>query len=463
MGAAARLLEVEVDFELPAALSFLLDERARYKVAYGGRGSAKSWSFARALLLQGTEGPERVLCARETQTSIQESVHRLLADQVGELGMGDCYEVLSTSIRGRRRTCADGTSFAFAGLRSDPRAVKGAEGVTKVWVEEAEGVSEDSWNYLIPTIRAEGSEIWVSFNPRLRSDATWKRFVVDPPTDAIIRRVSWRDNPWFPRVLDLERRDLQAKDPALYAHVWEGKCGVMGFTLYPFEDLERARANLRPPESVGVLEQVDQEIRWIARNDGWLEVFERPRAGGDYVVGGDVAKGKVTGDRHSGHVLRRGLAAEQVARIRNVGPMGADEYGRALVLAAKWYGGRATLGIEVTGLGLASCIAARDTGYAHLWMEGGDVGWNTTATSRPLMLAGVGDGLRDNTLVVHSEETHEQLTSFVRTVTGRPEAAPGCHDDEVTGIAIAYQMALRAPVPRPEGQRSGFAKTDFRP
>jgi len=184
MAEAARVLETSL--ELPEKLDFLLERQARYKGAYGGRGSAKSWSFARALLIRGLSGGERILCARETQTSIKDSVHRLLCDQIKALGLEDAYEVLTQEIRG-----PGGTVFTFAGLRSDPAAVKSTEGVTLCWVEEAEAVSEESWSKLIPTIRAPGSEIWLTFNPRWRSDPTWKRFVEDPPEDSIIVKMNW--------------------------------------------------------------------------------------------------------------------------------------------------------------------------------------------------------------------------------------------------------------------------------
>lgn len=204
---------------LPAKLAFLF-QPARYKVAYGGRGAAKSWGYARALLIQAAERPLRVLCAREVQNSIADSVHRLLSDQIVALGLEGFYSVTQTSIRG-----ANGSEFFFAGLRTqDVAKIKSYEGVDRCWVEEAQAVSRHSWDILIPTIRKEGSEIWVSFNPELDTDPTYQMFVVDPPASAVVVSVNWHDNPWFPAVLDDERRALQKRDPAAYENVWEGKC-----------------------------------------------------------------------------------------------------------------------------------------------------------------------------------------------------------------------------------------------
>lgn len=211
--------EVEVDF--PAAFSFLNDPplgAVRYRVSYGGRGSAKSWQFARALLLRGVEQPLRILCTREFQASIRDSVHRLLADQIDTLGLGGFYNVEQRAITGR-----NGTEFLFKGLRHDIKQIKSTEAVDICWVEEAEATSDESWRVLIPTIRKPKSEIWVSFNPALETDPTYKRFIADPPSRSLIRRVSWKDNPWLPEVLKHEKDELFRKDPEAYVHVWEGE------------------------------------------------------------------------------------------------------------------------------------------------------------------------------------------------------------------------------------------------
>ena len=194
-------------------------KRRRYYVSYGGRASAKSWTFARALLVQGLYDPLRILCAREIMRTVADSVHRLLKDQIAALGLGDWYTVTDTSIVG-----VNGTEFLFAGLRTlDANKIKSLEGIDIVWVEEAQAVSKKSWETLIPTIRAEGSEIWASFNPELDSDDTYQRFVVHQPDNAWVQRVTYRDNPWFPDVLEQERLSLKKRDPIEYEHVWEGK------------------------------------------------------------------------------------------------------------------------------------------------------------------------------------------------------------------------------------------------
>jgi len=208
-----------MQIQLPERIVELLFTPARYKIAWGGRGGAKSWGFARALLAMGREKPLRILCAREFQKSISESVHKLLSDQIKDLGMDDFYTVLQASIKG-----ANGTEFYFAGIKHNISNVKSFEGFDIVWVEEAANVSKTSWDTLIPTIRKEGSEIWVSFNPELEEDETYQRFVINPPRNARVMKINWSDNPWFPDVLRQELEDLKAKDEDAYLNVWEGHC-----------------------------------------------------------------------------------------------------------------------------------------------------------------------------------------------------------------------------------------------
>lgn len=211
-------MSVPVSAQLPAKLGFFL-QPARYKVAYGGRGSTKSWTAARALLILGAARPLRILCARETLTSIAESVHTLLADQIGELGLAGLYRVTDKSITG-----ANGTSFAFCGLRElDAHSIKSYERVDIAWCEEAQAIRRRSWDILTPTIRAPGSEIWVTFNPDWELDETYQRFVVKPPAGAVVRKVSYRDNPWLTPELEKERLDMLSRDPIAYRNIWEGE------------------------------------------------------------------------------------------------------------------------------------------------------------------------------------------------------------------------------------------------
>ncbi|UOD28775.1 PBSX family phage terminase large subunit [Massilia violaceinigra] len=228
--------------DLPEKLGFLLTSKKRYLGAKGGRGSAKSWSVAKALLILGTTRKLRILCAREVQKSIKQSVHKLLKDQIEALGLERFYQVLDTEIRGR-----NGTEFSFSGL-SDQTAdsIKSFEGVDIVWVEEAQSISRKSWKTLIPTIRKEGSQIFITFNPELETDETYERFITNAPEDCHIVDMNYTDNPWFPAVLEAERLHAKATLPtAEYENIWEGKCmpAVVG-AIY-FNEMSKAEEDRR--------------------------------------------------------------------------------------------------------------------------------------------------------------------------------------------------------------------------
>lgn len=201
---------------MPAAFAGLF-QPARYKVYYGGRGAAKSHSIARALILLAAERKLRILCAREFQSSIGDSVHRLLSDIISELGLTAQFAITDKEIRS-----ACDSEIIFKGLRKSIQEIKSTEGIDICWVEEAQSVSKESWSILIPTVRKPGSEIWISFNPYEERDPTYQDFVIHPKPNSIVQKVGWEDNPWFSDVLDQERRYLQSVDLEAYDHVWGG-------------------------------------------------------------------------------------------------------------------------------------------------------------------------------------------------------------------------------------------------
>ncbi|MEE8609021.1 MAG: PBSX family phage terminase large subunit [Nitrospiraceae bacterium] len=207
-----------MEVQLPEAFEFLF-EPSRHKAAHGGRGGAKSHSFAAALVIKGKQRPLRWLFAREIQKSIKASVKQLLDDKIRDLGLNDHYYSTDRGITGR-----NGTEFLFAGLRSNPESVKSMEGLDGAWVEEANNVSNTSIKLLTPTVRKEGSELWWSWNRRSATDPVDKMFLGgEPPPRSIVRKVGWRDNPWFPEVLQEEMAWDKRRDHDKWLHVWEGE------------------------------------------------------------------------------------------------------------------------------------------------------------------------------------------------------------------------------------------------
>lgn len=191
----------------------------RYRCAYGGRGSGKSFSFALAAALRGSERPMRILCTREFQSSIKESFHAELKAAIHAYPWLEAnYDIGVDYLRG-----VNGTEFIFRGLRRNMQSIKSMAQIDLCIIEEAEDVPEQSWRELIPTIRAPMSEIWCIWNPRNENSPVDERFVKRKRDDAVIAEVNYTDNPWFPDVLERERlHDLEIMDPATYAHVWEG-------------------------------------------------------------------------------------------------------------------------------------------------------------------------------------------------------------------------------------------------
>lgn len=222
---------LRVDVSLPSKLMPLLEgyekgkrdssiKRRRYYVAYGGRDSAKSWSFARALIILCMYDPLVVVCVREIQRTIADSVHRLLKSQIEGMGLGAYFDVRESVIRCK----ASGAEIIFAGLRDlDATKIKSLEGADIAWVEEAHSVSKASWNTLIPTIRAPESEIWASFNPDMDTDPVYEMFVTRQQDDAWVQRVNWNDNPWWSAVLESHRKQMEREDPEEYRHVYGGE------------------------------------------------------------------------------------------------------------------------------------------------------------------------------------------------------------------------------------------------
>lgn len=314
----------------------------RYKVAHGGRGSAKSWGFARAMLIQSAQEPKRCLCAREVQKSIKDSVHQLLCDQIEALNIGDYFDVFDVEIRAK-----NGGHIAFSGLSNQTaESLKSFEGIDICWVEEATNVTKRSWNILIPTIRKDGSEIWVTFNPELETDETYQRFVTSPPPDSFVVEMNWRDNPWFPAVLEAERKQSKLTQPDEYDNIWEGvpKRAVDG-AIYANEvaaiyNSRRVRAVPRDPllrvhtvwdlgwndaTSIGFYQRAGSELRMIdymedsfVTLDEWALRVENTkyRLGQAWLPHDAFAKTHASNGKSTAEILKAlGLKVKQVPNI----------------------------------------------------------------------------------------------------------------------------------------------------
>ena len=199
-----------------------LFEAYRYKVLYGGRGSGKSFAVADVLLLTALRTPCLILCGREFQNSIKDSVHSLLKQRIEALNISEYYEVTHDAIR-----CPyNGSRFIFKGLHHNISSIKSMAGITHLWIEEADTLSAESWKVIKPTIRNEGSEIWITMNPKNKSDILYREFIEpeNVPENTYRVKVNYQDNPYFPQVLKDEMERDKARDYGYYRHVWLGEC-----------------------------------------------------------------------------------------------------------------------------------------------------------------------------------------------------------------------------------------------
>ena len=211
---------MSIRVEVPRKLKPLLYPK-RYKGAYGGRGGAKSHFFAEQIILKCYAKQTRVVCIREVQNSIRDSVRQLLIDKIMKLGLDRWFEILESEIRG-----INGSMIVFKGMQSyNASNIKSLEGYDIAWVEEAQTLSQHSLDLLRPTLRKDGSELWFSWNPRFKTDPVDKFFRKNPPPDAISVMINWKDNPWFPEVLRKEMEHDFEVDQDKAEHIWNGAYG----------------------------------------------------------------------------------------------------------------------------------------------------------------------------------------------------------------------------------------------
>ena len=194
----------------------------RYKIVYGGRGSGKSCGIADALILNSINKKCLVLCGREFQNSIKDSVHSLLKQRIEYLNLIDEFEITHDKINHK----ITDSKFIFKGLRNNIDSIKSMAGITHLWIEEADTLSAESWKVIKPTIRNEGSEIWITMNPKNKSDILYREFIEpeNVPENTYRVKVNYQDNPYFPEVLKNEMERDKERDYGYYRHVWLGEC-----------------------------------------------------------------------------------------------------------------------------------------------------------------------------------------------------------------------------------------------
>lgn len=215
---------MQPQIRLPEKLVDVFTGPAMYRGAWGGRGSAKTRSFAKMAAVQGIRFaqanlPGVIVCGREFMNSLDESsLAEVKAAIESEPWLAERYDVGDRFVRTKDRRI----EFAFIGLRHNLASVKSKSRIRLLWVDEAEPVSETAWHTADNTVREEGSETWATWNPERKNSATHKRFRADPPKESKFVELNWRDNPWFPETLNKKRLADKEKRSDQYAHIWEG-------------------------------------------------------------------------------------------------------------------------------------------------------------------------------------------------------------------------------------------------
>jgi phage terminase large subunit len=329
---------MKAEIELPPKLVNLFDGEARYRVAFGGRGSGKTRSFALMSAVYGyrwgMSGKQgQILCAREHLNSLDESSLEEVKSAIRSVDWLDAYyEIGEKYIRSR-----DGrVSYVFAGLRRNLDSIKSKARVILAWVDEAENVSEAAWQKLIPTIREEESEIWVTYNPESKHSAVHQRFRVSPSGDVKVCEINWRDNPWFPDVLNQERMNDQKLRPDVYDHVWEGAFLIHVEGAYYTVEMREANAEGRIgsapyDRSVGVVTAWDLGVGdstaiWFAQMVGpevrLIDYYESSGVGLDHYVAVLNSRGYNYTDHilpHDVRVRELGTGKSRLETLDNLG------------------------------------------------------------------------------------------------------------------------------------------------
>jgi len=212
---------MKIGVDIPKKLLPIVNSKKRNIVLYGGRGGAKSWAVAAVLIIKALEKSNQIiLCTREIQNTIQDSVHSVLKQTIDRLGLKDHFEITDKKIQ-----CVNGTKFIFKGLHRNITEVKSTEGVDYCWVEEAHSISQSSIDVLWPTVRKPGSQFFVTFNPDQEDDPIYSMFVKDQKrNDTLLINVNYYDNPFFGEPLKSDMEYDREYNYDKYLHVWDGQC-----------------------------------------------------------------------------------------------------------------------------------------------------------------------------------------------------------------------------------------------
>ena len=444
----------------------LRDREHRYLVLYGGAGSGKSVFAAQRYLVRLMESPLcNLLAARATAVSHRDSTYALLKQVIARWNLGSLFKCADS---GLRVTCKNGNAVILKGL-DDPEKIKSVTfpkgELTDIWVEEASERTLAQFNQLDLRLRGRGAhkQITLTFNPISAQHWLKQRFFDHPDPRARVLKTTYRDNAFLDGDYRRTLESYRDSDPYFYQVYCLGEWGVMGRSIFDAAQLSRRLGELAGPRRRGefvfsTVYQADAgqvlihrpSIRFADQPEGFLSVYEEPQPGREYVIGGDTA-GEGS-DYFAAQVLDR-ESGRQACTLR--GRMDEDLYARQLYCLGLWYN-QALVAVEANfssypireleRLGYPRQYARpREDGLTH--RPGVSLGFRTTAATRPVILAGLVEEVRERCQGLRDRDTIEELLAFVRNEKGRPEAQAGAHDDCVMALAIAHYLRRSAPKP----------------
>lgn len=443
----------------------LRDGRHRYVVLYGGAGSGKSVFAVQRYLIRLMESPMcNLLVARATAVSHRDSTYALFKQVIARWGLGGLFRCVDSDLR---ITCQNGNAVIFKGL-DDAEKIKSITfqkgELTDIWIEEASELTLAQFNQLDLRLRGRGAhkQITLTFNPVSAMHWLKARFFDRQDPRAVVRKTTYRDNAFLDEDYRQTLESYKDSDPYYYQVYCLGEWGVMGRSIFDAGKLSRRLGALDGPVCRGEFlftgscddgagrGAVDRDgIRFFRQDGGFISVYQMPQPGREYVIGGDTA-GEGS-DYFVAQVVDK-LTGEQVCTLR--GRMDEDLYARQVYCLGIWYN-EALLAVEANfssypireleRLGYPNQYArAREDSATH--RLGRSFGFRTTSATRPVILAGLVEVVREHVEWLRDRETISELLSFVRNDRGRAEAQAGAHDDCVMALAIAYYVRGAAPV-----------------
>lgn len=430
----------------------ILDDQSRYLVLYGGAGSGKSVTAAQKIVIRMLEEPgHRFLVVRKVANTIRNSVFSLLRGTISEWGLTQLFRINKSDMD---ITCSNGNQIIFAGL-DDVEKLKSIHGITGMWLEEASEMTQEDFQQLDLRLRGytqNYKQIIISFNPISITHWLKKVFFDQKKTNAKVIHTTYKDNKFIDEEYKKTLESLEQQDPYYYSVYALGEWGVTGKTVFNAKIVQERMRVLRESTrtikrgsfvyEIGSNDKIkESSIRFMEDEQGAITIYAPPQRRVPYVIGGDIAEGGH--DACVGQVLNN-ITGEQVAVYHE--RTDTDLYAKQMYCLGKHYN-NALEAIE-TNFDLHPVKELQRLGYHRQFKREviDDItqqkqhryGFMTTKVTRPVIIAELVEIVRESVNLINDIETLEEMLTFARNETGKPEALEGAHDDRVLALAIAY-------------------------